>query len=170
MKQLNLLYLILLISNCALTAQTVTKSDLKGTKWFSENENQKFYNNDTICLIKIVKFNSYNDSINELNIKLQYIGHKDITNLELFKSGRLKVNNLYVNSWSESTRVGKWKWKFEEINQQLIFYFHRRIDATFKVVSTKTDTTIWEFVNDNDNKTQSKLNLILLQLVRIKKN
>jgi hypothetical protein len=169
MKINNLLFIIFAFSNLELSAQLVTESDFKGTNWFSVNQNNHFYDADTISIIRIEKFNSYIDSINEQNIKLKYVGYKDLTYLNFIKSGRLYITNLHVNSWTDSWREGKWRWKFSDPDQKLTLYFNKKIDSKFKVLSQDNDTTTWKF-EDNGNKTDYKLNLLIIRLIRIQNN
>jgi hypothetical protein len=158
---------IIIISKAS--AQTILKSQINGTNWFSVNENEGFYNSDTIKLIRITKFNSYLDSINETNIKLQYVGYKNITDLSFKTHKQLSVINLYAISWTNSIRVGKWQWSFNDADQKLVLFFNRKIDSSFRVISFSHDTITWTF-EDKTNPSVFKLNLIILQLVRLKNN
>jgi hypothetical protein len=151
------------------SAQSILKSQIKGTNWFSVNENESFYNSDTIKLIRIMKFNSYLDSINETNIKLQYVSYKNITDLSFKKHSNLSVTNLYAKSWTNSVRVGKWKWNFNDADQSLVLYFNGKIDSSFRLISSSYDSMTWTF-EDKNNPSVFRLNLMILQLVRLKNN
>ena len=162
------LFLILIITiSINSNAQKLAKSDFKATSWFANNENQSFYSSDSLSLIRILNFNTENDRLNELNIKLQQNKHRDITELTFEKSGRLNVQDLLVKSWTNSKLNGKWSWSFNSDDQILSLYFRRKLHSSFKITSKENDSIVWNF-EYNQRKTESKLNLLILNLVRIK--
>jgi hypothetical protein len=165
MKRTIITYIFVLIFGTKLQSQSLENSDFKATNWFSINQNNLFYTADTIYLIRIPSFNSYRDSINELNIILQYNSFKDHTELQFLKSGRLLVEDLHVKSWAVTKRVGKWRWKFDADDQILTLSFNKNIDSNFKVLKSSSDTIIQNY---EDTKTKSKISMMILQLIRIK--
>jgi hypothetical protein len=165
MKRTIVIYILVLFFGVKLQSQGLENSDFKVTNWFSINQDNLFYTADTIYLIRIPSFNSYRDSVNELNIILQYNSFKDHTELKFLKSGRLFVEDLNVESWTDTKRVGKWRWKFDEGDQILTLFFNKNIDSTFKILKSSSDTIIQNY---EDTKTKSKITMMILQLVRIK--
>jgi hypothetical protein len=165
MKRTIITYILVLFFGIKLQSQSLENSDFKATNWFSINQNNLFYTADTIYLIRIPRFNSYRDSINEQNIILQYNSFKDHTELQFLKLGRLIVEDLHVESWTDSKRVGKWRWKFDEGDQILTLLFNKNIDSAFKVLKSSSDTMIQNY---EDTKTKSKITMMILQLVRMK--
>jgi outer membrane usher protein FimD/PapC len=149
-------------------AQDLIKSDFKKTEWFADNKNRNFYESDTITITRILKFNNENEKLNETYIKLQRNENGDITRLNFKKSGKLLVEDLNVENWTNTKFVGKWKWKFDSKKQILSLYFKRKLHSAFRIESKKKDNIIWEF-EYNNKKTESKLNLLVLNLVRLKK-
>lgn len=83
-------------------------------------------------------------------------------------SGILSVENLNVENWDVSKIIGKWKWKFDSKNQILNLYYNRRIRHSFRIDSKKNDSLIWKSEYDN-KKSESKVDLLILRLIRIKK-
>lgn len=166
MKKITQIIIILL--SVGLSAQSLTRSDFKKTDWFADNENQNFYQSDTITLTRILKFNSENDKLNETYIKLQQNGNGDITELTFKSSGKLVVEDLNVENWTNSKLVGKWKWRFDSKNQVLNLYLDRKLHSSFRIESKENDSIIWKFEH-NDRRTESKLDLLVLNLIRLKK-
>ncbi|WP_439483672.1 hypothetical protein [Cyclobacterium plantarum] len=164
----NTILILILIFTIELKAQDLTISDFNKTEWFADNENRNFYESDTVSLLRILKFNNENDKLNELNIKLQKNNNRDITQLEFKSSGRLNIQDLYVESWIETLINDEWKWKFDSVNQILELYQKGEIHSSFKIDSKQRDNIIWKF-EDNSKITESKLDLLVLNLNRLKK-
>ena len=164
----NTILILILTFTIGLKAQDLTKSDFKKTEWFADNENRNFYESDTITLTKILKFNNGNDKLNETYIKLQQNENGDITELNFKKSGKLIVEDLNVENWTNSKLVGKWKWKLDTKNQIINLYFKRKLHSAFRIESKMKDSIIWKFEHNN-KRTESKLNLLVLNLIRLKK-
>ena len=164
----NTILILILTFTIGLKAQDLVKSDFNKTEWFADNENGNFYVSDTISLIQILKFNNENDKLNEIYIKLQKNSNRDITQLEFKNSGRLNIQDLYVESWTETLINDKWKWKFEPKNQTLELHLKGKVHSSFRIESKKNDSIIWEFEHNN-KKTESKLDLLILNLIRTKK-
>jgi hypothetical protein len=159
-----LIYITVIFTSFEVTAQSIKDDIFIGNKWFSDNINDRFYKSDTIEIVRIQKFNSYNDSINERNIIFQYLGYKDITEVQFNKSGKMSILNLHVESWTNSWREGKWRWKFDEKSQILQLFFNKKLETTFKIISFKTDSTTWNMIKE------SKLTIFKIRLVRINNN
>ena len=83
-------------------------------------------------------------------------------------SGILTVENLNVENWDVSKIIGKWKWKFDSKNQILNLYYNRKLRHSFRIDSKKNDSLIWKSEYDN-KKSESKVDLLILRLIRIKK-
>ena len=166
MNKIGILILILTFNFCK--AQNLKQSDFNKTEWFADNDNRNFYESDTISLIRILKFNNENDKLNELYIILQKNNNLDITQLEFKLSGRLKIQDLYVESWIETLINDEWEWKFNSKNQILELYKKGEIHSSFRIDSKKKDSIIWKFEH-NKIKTESKLDLLVLNLIRLKK-
>ena len=66
MKKIILLFIVMTLLCSELIAQTLIKSDLNGTEWFSNNKNSHFYKADTITLIKIQKTDTPKHSVDNL--------------------------------------------------------------------------------------------------------
>ena len=164
----NSILLLILTFTIGLKAQDLAKSDFKKKEWFTNNEKQNFYESDTIALARILKFNNENDKLNETNIKLQRNENRDITELNFKKSGELIVEDLNVENWIISQLVGKWKWDFDSRKQILHLYFKRELNSSFLIKSKKQDSIIWKFEHNN-KRTESKLNLSVLNLIRLEK-
>jgi len=159
-----LFFISVLLTSYEVNAQSIKNDIFIGNNWFSDNVNDRFYKSDTIEIVQIQKFNSYNDSINERNIIFQYLGYNDITIVRFVKSGKMSIFNLHVESWTNSWRDGKWRWKFDEEQQILQLSFNKKLDTTFKIVSFETDSTTWNMIKE------SKLTIFKIRLVRIKNN
>jgi len=166
MNKIGILVFILAFSSCK--AQDLTNSDFNKTNWFANNDNRNFYESDTISLIRILKFNNENDKLNELNIKLQKNNNRDLTLMEFKSSSRLNIQDLFVESWTETLINDEWKWKFDSKNQILELYQKGELHSSFRIDSKQNDNIIWEFEH-NEIKTESKLDLLILNLIRIKK-
>lgn len=86
-----------------------------------------------------------------------------------FKSnGILTVENFNVENWDVSKIIGKWKWKFNSKNQILNLYYNKKMRHSFRIDSKKNDSLIWKSEQDN-KKSESKVDLLILKLIRIKK-
>ncbi|WP_157805282.1 hypothetical protein [Confluentibacter citreus] len=164
----NTILIIILTFTIGMKAQDLTKSDFKKTEWFADNENRNFYESDKITLTRILKFNNENEKLNKTYIKLQQNQNGNITELNFKNSGELFVEDLNVENWSNSKLIGKWKWKFDSRNQVLNLYFKRKLYSAFRIESKKKDSIIWKFEHNN-KATESKLNLLVLNLIRLKK-
>lgn len=160
--------LIFILTFCSCKAQNLTNSDFNKTHWFADNDNRNFYESDTISLIRILKFNNENDKLNELYIKLQKNNNRDLTLMEFKNSGRLNIQDLFVESWTETLINDKWEWKLDSKNQILELYQKGEIHSSFRIVSKQNDNIIWKFEH-NEIKTESKLDLLILNLIRLKK-
>jgi len=160
--------LIFILTFCSCKAQNLTNSDFNKTDWFADNANRNFYESDTISLIRILKFNNENDKLNELYIKLQKNNNQDLTLMEFKNSGRLNIQDLYVESWTETLTNDQWEWKFESKKQILELYQKGEIHSSFRIDSKRKDNIIWKFEH-NKIKTESKLELLVLNLIRLKK-
>ena len=168
MKNTIQVLILILTFTTGMESQNLTKSDFKKTEWFANNENRNFYESDTITLIRILTFNNENDKLNETYIKLQQNENRDITELNFKNSGKLIVEDLNVENWVNSKLVGKWKYKFDSKNQVLNLYFNRKLNSSFRIESKKNDSIIWKFEHNN-KRTESKLNLLILNLIRLKR-
>jgi len=146
----------------------IRKIHFKRTNWFANNENQNFYKSDSISLFRILNLNTENEKLNETYIKLQYIGDKDMTQLNFKRNGKLEVEDLNVENWTNSKLVGKWKWEFDSNTQIINLFFKRKLHSSFKIVSRERDNTVWKFEH-RKKQTESKIDLLILELVRIKK-
>jgi hypothetical protein len=159
---------IFLICAFGLKAQSLKNSDFKKTEWFADNKNQNFYTSDTISLTQLLQLNSENKKLNETYIKLQQNNNRDITELNFKSNGILTVENFNVENWDVSKIIGKWKWKFNSKNQILNLYFNNKMRHSFRIDSKKNDSLIWKSEQDN-KKSESKVDLLILKLIRIKK-
>ena len=164
----NSLLILILAFTFSLQAQDLTKSDFKKTDWFANNENQNFYESDTVTLIRILKFNNENDKLNETYIKLQRNENRDITELNFRSGGKLIVEDLNVENWTNSKLDGKWKWKFDSKNQILNLFFNQKLHSSFRIESKEKDSIVWKFEHEK-KRTESKLDLSVLKLIRLEK-
>lgn len=156
----NAILFLILIFTIGLKAQNFNKSDFKKTEWFADNQNRNFYESDTIILTRILSFNNEKEKLNEIYIKLQKNENGDITELNFKNCGKLIVQDVYVENWSYTKFVGKWKWKFDSKKQILNIYFKRKIHSSFRVESKKRERIIWN---------KSEIDLIDIYLIRLKK-
>ena len=158
---------LIIIFVIGLKAQDLTHSDFVETRWFANNDKRNFYESDTISLIRILKFNSEHEKLNELGIKLHWNNNRDITKLEFRTKKKLGVRDLFVKSWTGTLYDENWEWLFDSNKQIINLYFKQKIHSSFQINSKKNDHIIWKS-GDKNKETESKLDLLVLNLIRLK--
>jgi len=146
-------------------SQQINKKDFNDTDWFVNNENDNFYKSDTITMVKIIKYNTYQDELNSLYIKLKYNNHKDLTQITLKKNGLAEIVNLHVQSWTDSRFNFKWEWKFSPKKNDFSLYNKHELYSKFRIFSIEKDTIISDY-GYSGNGTKSKLDLLVLKMKR----
>jgi hypothetical protein len=150
-----------------LSAQGISEKELNNTEWYVNNENENFYNSDTISLIRIEKYNTYQDEINSYLIMQDYNNQKDYSVIKLNEKGEADIVNKYVESWTESRFNDKWTWKFDKKEKEISFYLKKQLYSKFEIYSINNDSVISEYGYSGDG-TKSKLNLIILEMKKVK--
>ena len=167
MKKAPLILLLLFLLTDYLSAQGISKKELNNTKWYVNNENESFYKSDTISLMRIEKFNTYQDEINSDLIMLNYNDQKDVSVIDLNAKGKAEIVNIFVDSWTESKFNDKWTWNFDKRKNEIEFYLKKKLYSKFEIYSIANDSITSEYGYSGDG-TKSKLNLIILNMKRIK--
>ncbi len=137
----------------------------KKTNWFTNNSENQFYTSDTITLFKILNRNDNRIELNDILIKIERNGGKDISELTFKSKGKLELVDTYVESWTETVPPKKWKWKYNSKNLNLDLIDDRHFNSSYKVFSIERDNLIWGKDKENEG---TKVYLLVLKLKRIK--
>lgn len=122
MKYLFRILVVGLFYSSMSNAQTFNSKYFETSKWASNNKDSLFFKADTIKLIKL--FGESKD------IASYFEGNNFIT-LEFKKHKKLKLFTTQVDSWSVSSKRGKYKWGFNKKNRTLNLYFNNKLFASF---------------------------------------
>lgn len=166
MKKAPLILFFLFLLTDYVSAQGISKKELNNTKWYVNNEEESFYKSDTISLMRIEKFNTYQDEINNYLIMLNYNDQKDVSVIDLNAKGKADIVNIFVDSWTESRFNDKWTWSFDKSKNEIGFYLKKKLYSKFEIYSIVNDSITSEYGYGDG--TKSKLNLIILNMKRIK--
>jgi hypothetical protein len=166
--KLRISIIFILLSIGFVQAQKMRKVDFIQKDWCTNNLDNKFYKSDTVKLYYITDSLNQTQKLNKQYRELDFNNTNDITQLKFDKNKNLEVIDVHVESWTNSHRIGKWKWKYNEKHQILQFRFENKLFFKFKIENISYDQLEWKY-NDLKNQPITEIyHFTVLTLSRLK--
>ena len=107
--------------------------NFKNSNWFVSNENNHFYNSDTLTIYKIINRKDKLIKLNEGLIKSSILRNQDFTDLHFRRSDKLKIIETDVDRWEVKENSGIGKWSYNQKKQIIHLSYENKIDSYYRI-------------------------------------
>ena len=139
--------------------------NFKNTKWFTSNNEKKFYKADTVTLLRLLNLKNKVVKLNEALIKSEQNKNLNYTELHFKPNSKLIISDTNILNWTDTQHTGKWKWKYDSEEFKLNIFYENELKATFKIISQEGKNI---FLKTSTSATEIKVWLYKVILARIR--
>lgn len=164
--QSRLVHLFLILS-LGISAQDLSKSDFKNSKWFSKVKGKDLFKHDTLVINKLLNIQPEKHSNMSSFLEMNFLNVKLISNLHF------KRSNTYIDEtdfeWCGFNFEDQVEWQFDNQRKCIQFYDNNFLIAEYMLVKKIIDSATW---NNNSDTSPIELrgSILTLELKKVNNN